>query len=73
VNLLAVSAVVVLATVAVGLTASTDGLFSIVIRPVFLDLGFNVDVKLGSVHLHANWSALPQPPAAPPSTKCEPE
>ena len=72
-NALAATAVVALATVAVGLTASADGLFSIAVTPVFLDLGVNVDIKLGSVHLHANWSALPQSPAVPASTKCEPE
>ena len=72
-NALAATAVVALATVAVGLTASADGLFSIAVTPVFLDLGVNVDIKLGSMHLHANWSALPQSPAVPESTKCEPD
>lgn len=72
-NALAAAAVLALATVAVGLTATSDGLFSIAVRPVFLELGVNVDVKLGSMHLHANWSAMPQPSEPSPSTKCEPE
>jgi hypothetical protein len=59
-----------LAFLTVGLTASAEGPFSIVIRPVFLRLGFDVDVKLGSMHLHANWSALPDPePTTASSTK----
>jgi hypothetical protein len=47
------------AIVTVGLTASTESPFSIVVRPVFLRLGIDVDVKIGSMHLHASWSALP--------------
>jgi hypothetical protein len=46
------------AIAAVGLTAPTDSLFSIAVEPVFLRLGINVDIKLGSLHLHASWSAL---------------
>ena len=72
-NTLAAAAVLALATVAVGLTASPDGLFSIAVRPVFLELGVNVDIKLGSMHLHANWSAMPEPSGAPASTKCMPD
>ncbi len=63
---------VVLATalITVGLTASTDSAFSIVITPIFLRLGVDVDVKVGSFHVHASWSALPETPAnAEPSTK----
>jgi len=51
--------VLVVAIVTVGLTASTESPFSIVIHPVFLRLGVDVDVKIGSLHLHGSWSALP--------------
>ena len=47
------------AILTVGLTASADGPFSIDIEPVFVRLGVDVDVKLGTLHLHASWSALP--------------
>ena len=53
---------------AIGLTAGTDGPFSIAVRPVFLRLGFDVDIKLGSFHVHANWSAMPDRPEPLPST-----
>lgn len=56
---LVASLALVVAIVAVGLTASPEALFSIELRPVFLRLGIDVDVKLGSMHLHASWSALP--------------
>jgi hypothetical protein len=48
------------ALVAVGLTAPADAAFSIVVRPVFVSLGIDVDVKLGGMHLHFAWSAIPQ-------------
>ena len=60
------------ALVSVGLTAPADGPFSIVITPVFVRLdrtaiaesraralGFDVDVKIGSRHIHLGWSAVP--------------
>ena len=72
-NAMIAGAILAVATVAVGLTATSDGPFSIAVRPVFLQLGVNVDIKLGSIHLHANWSALPDPAPTPTSTKCEPE
>ena len=50
------------ALAAVGLTAPADAPFSIVVRPVFVSLGVDVDVKVWSLHLHFAWSALP--PAA---------
>ena len=72
--------IVVMALVSVGLTASADGPFSIGIRPVFLRLdetanasspgsalGLDVDIKLGTIHLHIGWSAIPLPPTS--STK----
>jgi hypothetical protein len=65
------------ALLSVGLTASEDGPFSIGIRPVFLRLdpqsiaasrahvfGLDVDVKVGSMHLHIGWSAIPLTPAS---------
>jgi hypothetical protein len=71
---LVATAILVLATVAVGLTAGAEGPFSIAVRPVFLRLGIDVDIKLGSIHLHANWSALPDPPPQPASsTKTTPD
>jgi len=60
------------ALVSVGVTAPADGPFSIVITPVFLRLdqiasaqsnarifGLDIDVKIGSTHLHYGWSAVP--------------
>jgi hypothetical protein len=60
------------ALVSVGLTAPADSPFAIVIQPVFVRLdpvslaqsraralGIDVDIKLGSMHLHLGWSALP--------------
>src|SRR5215813_7672813 len=60
------------ALVSVGVTAPADGPFSIVITPVFLRLdqiasaqsnarmfGVDIDVKIGSTHLHYGWSAVP--------------
>jgi hypothetical protein len=54
-----------IALVTVGLTASADGPFTIAVRPVFLRLGLNFDVKIGSMHVHATWSALPDPSTKP--------
>ena len=69
--------IVVTALVSVGLTAPADGPFSIGIRPVFLQLdpasiaesraralGLDVDIKLGTIHLHVGWSAIPLLPAS---------
>ena len=47
------------ALVAVGVTAPADAPFTIAIRPVFMNLGFDIDIKVWSVHLHFAWSALP--------------
>jgi len=54
------------AFVAVGLTAPVDAAFSIVVRPVFVTLGVDVDVKVSGRHFHFGWSALP---TAAPTTK----
>ena len=47
------------AILSVGLTAAPDAPFSILIRPSFLRLGVDIDIKVGTAHLHAGWSALP--------------
>ena len=60
VNSLLAALLLVTAVVTVGLTASDNSPFSITIHPVFLRLGVDVDVKIGTVHLHAGWSALPE-------------
>jgi hypothetical protein len=52
-------ALALMAIASVGLTAAPDAPFSIAIQPVFLRLGVDVDIKVGSAHLHAGWSALP--------------
>jgi hypothetical protein len=64
--------VIFTALVSVGLTAPADGPFSIVITPVFVRLdgaaiaesraralGFDVDIKIGSLRMHMGWSAVP--------------
>jgi hypothetical protein len=65
--------VVIMATAltSVGLTAPSDGPFSLRIRPVLLRvdpnaiaesrahaLGVDVDLKVGSLHVHLGWSAI---------------
>ena len=60
------------ALIAVGLTAPADGPFTIDVNPVFLRLdaasladsrasalGLDIDIKVGEVHLHFGWSAVP--------------
>lgn len=69
-----VATVLCTAALAVGLTAPAHSLFTIDIRPVFLQmdpvsvaeartraLGLDVDVRLGSLHLHLGWSAVAPP------------
>ena len=51
--------VIAVACLTVGFTAEADSPFSISIHTAFLQLGIDLDVKLGSLHLHASWSALP--------------
>jgi hypothetical protein len=68
--------IVFAALVSVGLTAPADGPFTIGVRPAFFRfdadalaesrahaLGLDVDVKLGTLHLHFQWSAIPLTPA----------
>ena len=74
-----ITAVAILGTAvtSVGLTAPSDSPFSLRIRPVLLRFdpaalaesrahafGLDVDVKLGDMHLHAGWSAIPLLPAS---------
>jgi len=60
------------ALVSVGITAPADGPFSIAITPVFFQLdaaalaesrgralGVDVDVKIGSMHMHFGWTPVP--------------
>jgi hypothetical protein len=60
------------ALISVGLTAPADGPFTIDIKPVFLRLdassleqsragalGLDIDIRIGTVHLHFAWSAVP--------------
>jgi hypothetical protein len=60
------------AFMAVGLSAPADGPFSIAIQPVLWRVdpaaiaesrasafGIDIDVKLGPMHMHVSWSALP--------------
>lgn len=74
-------AIVATALTSVGLTAPADSPFSIRIRPVLLRvdaeavtesrahaLGLDVDLKLGDLHMHLGWSAIP---LGPTSTKLE--
>ena len=66
------TAIVFAALITVGLTAPEDGPFTIGIRPVFFRVdaaaiaesrahafGIDVDIKLGTMHLHFAWSAIP--------------
>ena len=61
---LAATLIVMTAMVTVGLTAPADAAFAITIRPVFATLGVDVDVKLGTMHLHLAWSAVPPTPSS---------
>jgi hypothetical protein len=60
------------ALISVGLTAPADAPFTIDVKPVFLRLdgaplaasrasalGLDIDIRIGSVHLHFAWSAVP--------------
>ena len=71
-RVLAGAAILASALTSVGLTAPTDGPFSLRIHPVLLRvdaaavaeprahaLGLDVDLKLGGMHLHLGWSAIP--------------
>ncbi|HEY1911107.1 MAG TPA: hypothetical protein VGG73_09300 [Vicinamibacterales bacterium] len=49
--------IVLTALVSVGLTAPADAPFAIRVHAMLL--GVDVDVTIGSTHLHAAWSAIP--------------
>jgi hypothetical protein len=74
--------IVLAALISVGITAPPDGPFTIDVKPVFLRLdptalaesrasalGLDVDIKIGAVHLHFAWSAVPMAALTPSSTK----
>lgn len=76
-RLLVGTAILFTALIAVGITAPADGIFSIAIEPVFMRvdpaaiaqsraraLGLDLDVKLGAMHLHFGWSAIPLSPGS---------
>jgi hypothetical protein len=70
VNAVLATLILTMALLTVGLTASSDGPFSITVHTVFLRLAIDVDVKIGAMHLHASWSALPDPaPSTPPAAR----
>lgn len=58
---IAATLIVAVALTGVGITAPADAPFTIAIRPVFVNLGIDVDIKVWTVHLHFAWSALPAP------------
>jgi len=71
-RVLAGAAIVATALTSVGLTAPADGPFSLRVRPVLLRvdpeaiaesrakaLGVDVDLKVGGMHVHLGWSAIP--------------
>jgi hypothetical protein len=59
--------IVIVALAGVGITAPADAPFTIAIHPVLVNLGFDIDIKVWTMHLHFSWSALT--PAA--STKID--
>jgi hypothetical protein len=76
-RLIAGTVILFTALLAVGITAPSDALFSIAVKPVFMHIdpsaiaesrarifGIDVDVRMGSTHLHLGWSAIPLVPAS---------
>ena len=55
--------IVFIALAGVGITAPADAPFSIVVRPVLVSLGLDIDIKFWTMHLHFAWSALPAAPS----------
>ena len=64
--------ILIAALISVGLTAPADSPFTIDVKPVFLRLdpatsatssasalGLDIDIKIGGLHLHYAWSAVP--------------
>ena len=62
VRALVATLIVFTALVAVGVTAPAEAPFTIAIRPVFVTLGLDIDIKVWSLHLHFAWSALRSAP-----------
>ena len=58
-RLIAATLIVFTALVGVGITAPAEAPFTISIRPVILNLGFDIDIKVWTMHVHWQWSALP--------------
>jgi hypothetical protein len=78
----AATLILLAALISVGLTAPADGPFTIDVRPVFLRLdaeavaesrasalGLDIDIRMGTMHLHFAWSAIPMAALTSPSTK----
>src|SRR5262249_20091687 len=76
-RLIAGAAILFTALMAVGLTSPADSPFSIAIKPVFMHVdpaaiaerrarifGIDLDVRVGSHHLHVGWSPIPLVPAS---------
>jgi len=56
---LVATAIVFGSLVAVGVTAPAEAPFTITLRPVLANIGFDIDVKVWRVHVHFAWSAIP--------------
>jgi hypothetical protein len=65
-HLIAATLIVFTALVGVGVTAPADAPFTIAIRPVFVNLGFDIEIKLWTMHVHFAWSAIPPPTSTKP-------
>jgi hypothetical protein len=78
----AATLILLAALISVGLTAPADGPFTIDVKPVFLRLdaaavaesrasalGLDIDIRMGTMHLHFAWSAIPMAALTSPSTK----
>ncbi len=59
-NGLLAAVVLIASVITVGLTASTTSPFSIALHPVMARLGIDLDVKIGTMHVHTGWSLLPE-------------
>ena len=78
--------ILIAALVSVGLTAPVDSPFTIDVRPVFLRLdpatsatsgasalGLDIDIKIGGLHLHYAWSAVPVAAFTTPALSARPD
>jgi len=55
---LVATAIVFGSLVAVGITAPAEAPFTISLRPMLANIGFDLDVKVWRVHVHFTWSAI---------------